>query len=131
MVFSAHGLLTTVAYQLSSSSAPVYALEGSVAYSGSLIQWLRDNLQLISSTSESEQIASQVEDNGGVYFVPAFAGLYAPYWRDDARGTIVGLTAYNNKAHIVRAALEATAFQIREVLYSSSLSHFLWRSLKQ
>lgn len=117
IVQSRHGLLTTVAYQLSPALTPkpIYALEGSIAYSGSLIQWLRDNMNMIQSASESEAIADSVADNGGVVFVPAFAGLYAPYWREDARATIAGLTAYNTKAHIVRAALEASAFQVEEV----------------
>lgn len=120
------GLITTVAYQCSAgvadggeappAAAAVYALEGSVAYSGAAIQWLRDNLQIISSTADSEKIAANVPDNGGVYFVPAFSGLFAPYWRSDARGVIVGLTAFHNKGHIVRAALEASAFQAKEVL---------------
>lgn len=116
IVHSDSGLLTTVAYKLGKDSPPIYALEGSVAYSGSLIQWLRDNIQIISSAQASEEIAREVEDNGGVYFVPAFAGLYAPYWRGDARGCICGLTAFNTKHHIVRAALEAAAFQVAEVL---------------
>jgi glycerol kinase len=111
-VRSPRGLLTTLAFQLGPGVAPVYALEGSVAYCGSSIQWLRDNLQLISDVRESEALAAQVTDNGGVYFVPAFAGLFAPHWRDDARGLIVGLTGYHTKAHVCRAALEATAFQV-------------------
>ncbi|WP_129657573.1 glycerol kinase GlpK [Rothia halotolerans] len=114
-VFSENGLLTTVAYQLGDQK-PVYALEGSVAVSGSLIQWLRDNLGLIGSAQETEELAKSVEDTGGCYFVPAFSGLFAPYWRSDARGALVGLTRYARKEHIVRAALEATAFQSREVL---------------
>ena len=85
---------------------------GSVAYCGSVIQWLRDNLELLKNATESESVAAQVNDNGGVYFVPAFAGLFAPYWRDDARGVIVGMTAFNNKSHVVRAALESAAFQV-------------------
>lgn len=120
LVPSTQGLLTTVAYQLGKHSPPVYALEGAVAYSGSLIQWLRDNLEILPSADRSEEYANKVNDNGGVYFVPAFAGLYAPYWRDDARGIIAGLTAYNTKYHIVRAALEATAFQTTEVLQAMS-----------
>jgi glycerol kinase len=115
IVQSRNGLLTTVAYQLG-SSAPYYALEGSVAVTGSLIQWLRDNLGLISSADEVEQLARTVDDNGGAYFVPAFSGLFAPYWRPDARGALVGLTRFITKGHIARAALEATAFQTREVL---------------
>ena len=114
-VFSENGLLTTVAYKIGDQE-PSYALEGSIAVTGSLIQWLRDNLGIISSSSQVDELASSVEDNGGVYFVPAFSGLFAPYWKDDARGVIVGLTRYNTKAHIARAALEATAFQTREVL---------------
>ncbi|MFC8191085.1 glycerol kinase GlpK [Cellulomonas sp. NPDC057328] len=112
---SKNGLLTTVAYKIGDQDA-VYALEGSIAVTGSLVQWLRDNLGLISSAPEIEQLASTVEDNGGAYFVPAFSGLFAPYWRSDARGALVGLTRYVNKGHIARAALEATAFQTREVL---------------
>jgi glycerol kinase len=108
-------LLTTLAYKLGDGE-PAYALEGSIAVTGSLIQWLRDRLKLIKSAPEVEELARTVEDNGGVYFVPAFSGLFAPYWRDDARGVIVGLTAYANQGHIARAALEATAWQSREVL---------------
>jgi glycerol kinase len=112
---SSHGLLTTVAYQLG-TEAPVYALEGSVAVTGALIQWLRDNLGLIETVAEIEPLALSVEDNGGVFLVPAFSGLFAPHWRTDARGAIVGLTRYANKGHFARAALEATAFQTREIL---------------
>ncbi|KNH18957.1 glycerol kinase [Arthrobacter sp. ZBG10] len=115
IVHSKNGLLTTVGYKLG-DAAPHYALEGSIAVTGSLIQWLRDNLGLISSAPEVETLAAAVEDNGGVYIVPAFSGLFAPYWRSDARGAIVGLTRYVNKNHIARAALESTAFQTREVL---------------
>ena len=115
IVHSENGLITTVAYQLGDAK-PVYALEGSIAVTGSLIQWLRDNLGMINSAPEIEELARKVEDNGGVYIVPAFSGLFAPYWRSDARGAIVGLTRYVNKNHIARAALEATAFQTREVL---------------
>ncbi|WP_044172405.1 glycerol kinase GlpK [Flectobacillus major] len=112
---SSHGLLTTVAYQF--GNEPVhYALEGSVAITGALVQWLRDNLGLIEKSSDIETLANSVEDNGGCYFVPAFSGLYAPYWKSDARGVIVGLTRYVNKGHIARSALEATAFQTLEVL---------------
>lgn len=112
---SQYGLLTTVAYQL--GDEPVhYALEGSVAITGALVQWLRDNLGLIQDSAEIETLAAKVEDNGGCYFVPAFSGLYAPYWKSDARGVLVGLTRYINKSHIARAALEATAFQTWEVL---------------
>lgn len=115
IVHSKNGLLTTVGYKL--GDAPThYALEGSIAVAGSLIQWLRDNLKLISSAPEVEELAKQVDDNGGAYIVPAFSGLFAPYWRPDARGAIVGMTRYVNRNHIARAAIEATAFQTREVL---------------
>jgi glycerol kinase len=112
---SKNGLLTTVGYRLGRQS-PVYALEGSVAVTGALVQWLRDNLGLIGQSAEVEELAGSVDDNGGIYFVPAFSGLYAPYWKDSARGAIVGMTRYVNKGHIARAALEATAYQTREVL---------------
>jgi glycerol kinase len=112
---SENGLLTTICYQLG-DRAPVYALEGSIAVTGSLVQWLRDNLGLIGSAAEVEELALQVEDNGGAYFVPAFSGLFAPYWRPDARGALVGLTRFVNRHHIARAVLESTAFQTREVL---------------
>lgn len=115
IVPSKSGLLTTLAYRLG-DQPPVYALEGSIAITGALVQWLRDNLGLISSSAEIEQLASSVDDNGGIYFVPAFSGLFAPYWRSDARGAIVGLTRFVNKGHLARAALEATAYQTREVL---------------
>ena len=115
LVASESGLLTTVAYQFGEKPAH-YALEGSVAITGALVQWLRDNLGLIKESSEIEALANSVKDNGGVYFVPAFSGLFAPYWRSDARGVIAGLTRFVNKGHIARAALEATAFQTREVL---------------
>ncbi|MFF2272492.1 glycerol kinase GlpK [Agromyces sp. NPDC058136] len=115
IVHSKNGLLTTVGYKL--GDQPVhYALEGSIAVTGSLIQWLRDNLGLISSAAEVEELAKSVEDNGGAYFVPAFSGLFAPYWRPDARGALVGLTRFVNKGHIARAALEAIAFQTRDVI---------------
>jgi len=114
-VQSKAGLLTTLGYKIGNQKA-VYALEGSIAITGALIQWLRDNLGLIQSSAEAEALAQSVEDNGGIYFVPAFSGLYAPYWKSDARGVIVGLTRYVNKGHIARAALEATAYQTREVL---------------
>jgi glycerol kinase len=114
-VRSENGLLTTVCYRIG-DAAPVYALEGSIAVTGSLVQWLRDNLGLIGSAPEIEQLARSVEDNGGAYFVPAFSGLFAPYWRSDARGALVGLTRYVNRGHLARAALEATAFQTREVV---------------
>ena len=109
------GLLTTVAYKLGAAK-PVYALEGSIAITGALVQWLRDNLGLIQKSSDIEELARSVRDNGGVYFVPAFSGLYAPYWRSDARGVVAGLTRFVNKGHIARAVLEATAYQTREVL---------------
>ena len=115
IVHSKNGLLTTVGYKLGDQPTH-YALEGAIAVTGSLIQWLRDNLGMINSAPEIEELASSVDDNGGVYIVPAFSGLFAPYWRADARGAIVGLTRYVNKGHIARAALEATAFQTREVL---------------
>ncbi|PXY19789.1 glycerol kinase [Prauserella sp. PE36] len=114
-VLSQNGLLTTVCYKIGSNDT-VYALEGSIAVTGSLVQWLRDNLGMISSAAEIEEHARTVEDNGGAYFVPAFSGLFAPYWRSDARGVIVGLTRYVNKGHLARAVLEATAFQTREVI---------------
>ncbi len=115
LVPSKHGLLTTVAYRLGDQPA-VYALEGSIAVTGSLVQWLRDNLGLIQSADEVEFLAKTVADNGGAYIVPAFSGLFAPHWRPDARGVIVGLTRYVNRGHLARAALEATAFQTREVV---------------
>jgi glycerol kinase len=113
-VLSKFGLLTTVAYKLGDKPAD-YALEGSIAITGALVQWLRDNLRMIANSAEIETLARSVDDNGGVYFVPAFSGLYAPYWKDNARGVIAGLTRYVNKGHIARAVLEATAFQVREV----------------
>ncbi|HEX8991667.1 MAG TPA: glycerol kinase GlpK, partial [Anaerolineales bacterium] len=109
------GLLTTLAYKIGHQNA-VYALEGSVAITGALVQWLRDNLGLIAKSSDVESLARSVDDNGGVYFVPAFSGLFAPYWRSDARGAVVGMTRYVNRGHIARAALEATAYQSLEVL---------------
>ncbi|NKX92392.1 glycerol kinase GlpK [Sanguibacter hominis ATCC BAA-789] len=114
-VRSENGLLTTVCYKIGDQPA-VYALEGSIAVTGSLVQWLRDNLGMFDDAPDIEHLASKVEDNGGAYFVPAFSGLFAPHWRSDARGALVGLTRYVNKNHIARAALEATAFQTREVL---------------
>src|SRR6266436_3091207 len=114
-VSSERGLLTTVAYKFGNASAH-YALEGSVAISGALVQWLRDNLGIIQKSSDVESLARTVKDNGDVYFVPAFSGLYAPYWKENARGVIAGLTRYANKGHIARAVLEATAFQTREVV---------------
>lgn len=115
IVHSKNGLLTTVGYKLGDGETH-YALEGSIAVTGSLVQWLRDNLGMIGSSEGIEPLAASVEDNGGAYFVPAFSGLFAPYWRPDARGALLGLTRYVNKAHIARAALESIAFQTREVL---------------
>lgn len=112
---SKSGLLTTLGYKIGNQPA-VYCLEGSIAITGALVQWLRDNLKMIESSKDVEGLARTVEDNGGIYFVPAFSGLFAPYWRSDARGVIVGLTRYINRGHIARAALEATAYQTREVL---------------
>ena len=115
IVPSENGLLTTVCYKIGDQDT-VYALEGSIAVAGSLIQWLRDNLGIISSAPEAEDLAKGVDDNGGAYFVPAFSGLFAPHWRSDARGALVGMTRFVNKGHIARAALESTAFQTREVI---------------
>jgi glycerol kinase len=112
---SEHGLLTTVCYQFG-DAAPVYALEGSIAVTGSAVQWLRDQLGIISGAAQSEALARQVEDNGGVYFVPAFSGLFAPYWRADARGAIVGLSRFNTNAHLARATLESICYQTRDVV---------------
>ena len=114
-VLSEHGLLTTVAFRLG-EEAPRYALEGSIAVTGSLVQWVRDNLGMISTVAEIEEHAASVPDNGGAYFVPAFSGLFAPYWRPDARGAIVGLTSYVTRSHLARAVLEATAYQTRDVI---------------
>jgi len=114
-VASKHGLLTTVAYRFGKAPA-LYALEGSIAITGALVQWLRDNLGMIEKSSDVETLAMSVTDNGGVYFVPAFSGLYAPYWKDNARGVIAGLTRFATKGHLARAVLEATTFQTREVL---------------
>jgi glycerol kinase len=112
---SEHGLLTTVCYQFG-DAAPVYALEGSIAVTGSAVQWLRDQLGIISGAAQSETLAASVDDNGGVYFVPAFSGLFAPYWRADARGAIVGLSRYNTNAHLARATLESICYQTRDVV---------------
>jgi len=114
LVRSKAGMLTTVCYRFG-DAAPVYALEGSIAVTGSAVQWLRDQLGIISTAAQSEALASQVEDNGGVYFVPAFSGLFAPYWRSDARGVIVGLSRFNTNAHLARATLEAISYQSRDV----------------
>ncbi len=115
IVRSENGLLTTVCYQFGDDK-PAYALEGSIAVTGSAVQWLRDQLGIISGAAQSESLARQVEDNGGVYFVPAFSGLFAPYWRSDARGAIVGLSRFNTNAHIARATLEAICYQSRDVV---------------
>ncbi len=115
LVRSDHGLLTTVCYQFG-DDAPTYALEGSIAVTGSAVQWLRDQLGIISGAAQSEALARQVEDNGGIYFVPAFSGLFAPYWRSDARGAIVGLSRFNNNAHLARATLESICYQSRAVV---------------
>jgi glycerol kinase len=114
LVRSKNGLLTTVCYQFG-TDAPVYALEGSIAVTGSAVQWLRDQLGIIAGAGEIESLARQVDDNGGIYFVPAFSGLFAPYWRSDARGAIVGLSRYNSNAHVARATLEAICYQSRDV----------------
>ncbi|MET9487610.1 glycerol kinase GlpK [Nocardia sp. NPDC006630] len=115
IVHSKHGLLTTVAYQFGDEK-PVYALEGSIAVTGSAVQWLRDQLGIISGASQIERLASQVSDTGGVYFVPAFSGLFAPYWRPDARGAVLGLSRYSNNAHLARATLESICYQTRDVV---------------
>src|SRR5690606_15335535 len=114
-VTSDHGLLTTVAYQIG-TQPPAYALEGSIAVTGALVQWLRDNLGIIQTAAEINDLAASVSDNGGCYVVPAFSGLFAPYWRPDARGVITGLTSYVTKAHLARAALEATAWQVADIV---------------
>ena len=114
LVRSEHGLLTTVCYQLG-TAPPIYALEGSIAVTGSAIQWLRDQLGIINNAREIEALAASVDDTGGAYFVPAFSGLFAPHWRSDARGAIVGLSRFHTKAHLARAALEAICYQSRDV----------------
>ncbi|HOV64067.1 MAG TPA: FGGY-family carbohydrate kinase, partial [Spirochaetia bacterium] len=114
LVHSKHGLLSTVASQIGNAK-PQYALEGSVAVAGALVQWFRDNLGLIKASKDIEALAAKVEDSGDVYIVPAFSGLFAPYWRPDARGVIVGLTGYANASHLARAVLEATAFQTKDM----------------
>lgn len=129
-VSSNFGLLTTVAYKLGQSAAH-YALEGSVAITGALVQWLRDNLGIIQKSTDVEPLARTVNDNGGVYFVPAFSGLYTPYWKENARGVVAGLTRYANKGHLARAVLEATAFQTREVVEAMEKdSHIKLASLR-
>ncbi|HUI59977.1 MAG TPA: FGGY-family carbohydrate kinase, partial [Steroidobacteraceae bacterium] len=117
---STSGLITTVAYRFGGQPA-CYALEGSIAVTGALVQWLRDNLKLFASSAEVESLAREVQDNGDVYFVPAFSGLYAPHWKESARGIIAGLTRYASRGHIARAALEATAYQTRDVLRAMEL----------
>jgi glycerol kinase len=130
IVPSTAGLLTTVAYKFGDQPAH-YALEGSIAMTGALVQWLRDNLGMIEASPDIEALAEKVENNGGVYFVPAFSGLYAPYWKDNARGVIVGLTRYANRSHLARAVLEATAFQSREVVEAMETdSHIKLKSLR-
>jgi glycerol kinase len=116
-VNSKNGLITTVGYRLADQQA-VYCLEGSIAIAGALVQWLRDNLGIIQSSAEIETLVNSVADNGGMYFVPAFSGLFAPYWKSDARGVMVGMTRYINKGHLARAALESTAYQTCEVIHA-------------
>lgn len=118
IVHSKHGLLTTMAYKLGPSAPTNYALEGSIAIAGAAVQWLRDGLGIIKSSGEIEELASKVDSTGGVYFVPAFNGLFAPWWRDDARGVCVGMTRFTNKSHICRAVLESMCFQVKDVLDS-------------
>ncbi len=128
LIPSKHGLITTIAYQL--EDQPVqYCLEGSIAITGALVQWLRDNLQIINNSSEVEALANKVQDNGGVYFVPAFSGLFAPHWRPDARGIITGLSHHTTSAHIARAALEATAYQTLDVISAMELDSGIKLSL--
>ena len=130
LIKSTQGLLTTVAYQLG-DHRPVYALEGSIAVAGSLVQWARDNLKLVENPQELDKLACSVSDCGGVYIVPAFSGLFAPYWRSDARGVIAGLTGYVNRAHLCRAILEATAFQVHDIYKAMERdSHIVMPSLK-
>ena len=130
LCFSNNGLVSTVAYK-KEGEAPVYALEGSIAVAGSLVQWIRDNLKIVSSAQELDAFAEKVDDCGGVYIVPAFAGLFAPYWRSDARGVIAGLTGYSDRNHICRAALEATAFQANDIFKAIEAdSHIKMRELK-
>jgi glycerol kinase len=124
------GLITTVAYQMAGQK-PRYALEGSIAVAGSLVQWARDNLKIVSSPQELDQLAMSVPDCGGVYIVPAFSGLFAPYWRSDARGVIAGLTGYVTRAHLCRAILEATAFQVNDIFEAMEMdSGIKMRTLK-
>lgn len=121
LVYSSHGLLTTVGYKLGVDSKPIYALEGSVAIAGISMKWLRDNLNIISNVADSAEIAQSVDPKGEVYFVPAFSGLYAPYWRKDARSVICGLTDETQPGHLIKAALEATCYQVRDVLEAMTL----------
>lgn len=116
IVPSNYGLLTTTGYRAGPKATPVYALEGSIAVAGSSVKWLRDQMGLIQETTEINGLAEKVKDTGGMYFVPAFSGLFAPYWDDTAAGTVVGMTAYTNKSHMARATLEATCFQTRAIL---------------
>jgi glycerol kinase len=118
IIQSTHGLLTTLAFKLGPEAPTNYALEGSIAIAGAAVQWLRDSLGIISSASEIEELALKVETTGGVYFVPAFNGLFAPWWRDDARGVCIGITRFTSKAHIARAVLESMCFQVKDVLDS-------------
>ena len=130
LVPSSFGLLTTLAYKFGNAAAH-YALEGSVAIAGALVQWLRDNLGIIAKSPDVEALARTVNDNGGVYFVPAFSGLFAPYWKETARGVIAGLTGFANKGHLARAVLEASAFQTREVIEAMEKdSHISLESLR-
>ncbi len=130
LCFSNNGLVSTVAYK-KEGEPPVYALEGSIAVAGSLVQWIRDNLKIVSSAQELDAFAEKVDDCGGVYIVPAFAGLFAPYWRSDARGVIAGLTGYSDRNHICRAALESTAFQANDIFKAIETdSHIKMRELK-
>lgn len=118
VIQSENGLLSTLAYKLGPKAPTNYALEGSIAIAGAAVQWLRDSLGVIASASEIEALASSVESSGGVYFVPAFNGLFAPWWRDDARGVLIGITRYTTKAHVARAVLDSMSFQVRDVLES-------------
>lgn len=118
IIRSSHGLLTTMAYKLGPNATVNYALEGSIAIAGAAVQWLRDGLGVIGSAAEIEGLAESVENTGGIYFVPAFNGLFAPWWRDDARGVCIGITRFTNKGHIARAVLESMCFQVRDVLDS-------------
>ncbi|KAJ9692745.1 hypothetical protein PVL29_011706 [Vitis rotundifolia] len=118
VIESKHGLLTTLAFKLGREAPTNYALEGSIAIAGAAVQWLRDSLGIISTASEIEELAAKVDSSGGVYFVPAFNGLFAPWWRDDARGVCIGITRFTNKSHIARAVLESMCFQVKDVLDS-------------